>query len=285
MWPISQRGGFTSAPSRKALLRASRCAYIASVYSRASTSAARARPRSAALCTSRAPTVADVRADRHSARPRHPFAAGANNGNWRTASRWARLLAPAYRSLLQTPDAPVTGDGRDACGADDRAARARSRPAIEAWTRHRPRRPLVVALTGTDLYRDVAHADAGRVRSLDDADALIVLQETRSMPCPSTCAPRPTWFPVARSLVAVRRQVAAPLDAVLSPPAGGEGPAHRVEAGGSFPVAARAARDHRRAARPALAAEARALADADRACATGPRPHAWTRQAIRRATC
>jgi hypothetical protein len=37
-----------------------------------------------------------------------PYLADANNGNWRTAARWARLLSPQYRVIVQAPLAPVT---------------------------------------------------------------------------------------------------------------------------------------------------------------------------------
>lgn len=50
----------------------------------------------------------------------------------------------------------------------------RSARSIAAWSAAAPRRPLLVALTGTDLYRDIEH-DADARRSLDRADALVVL--------------------------------------------------------------------------------------------------------------
>jgi putative glycosyltransferase (TIGR04348 family) len=52
----------------------------------------------------------------------------------------------------------------------------RSADAIAAWSTAHPARGLVVALTGTDLYRDI-QADASARRSLDLAQALVVLQE------------------------------------------------------------------------------------------------------------
>ena len=50
----------------------------------------------------------------------------------------------------------------------------RSAASIAAWREAGAHRPLVVALTGTDLYRDI-DSDAAAHRSLDLADALIVL--------------------------------------------------------------------------------------------------------------
>jgi putative glycosyltransferase (TIGR04348 family) len=216
-----------------------------------------------------------------------PFAADANNGNWRTASRWARLLAPAYRSLLQTPDAPVTGDGRDAAALMIALHARRSRAAIEAWTRQWPRRPLVVALTGTDLYRDVAHADTDALHSLDDADALIVLQEDALSALPVRArAKAHVVFQSARSLVPCAGKSPHRLHALLVAHLREEKDPRTVFAAWRrLPLALPtrltiigAPLD------PALAAEAAALAHADlRVRYLGPRPHAWTRQAIRRA--
>jgi putative glycosyltransferase (TIGR04348 family) len=216
-----------------------------------------------------------------------PFAADANNGNWRTAARWARLLAPAYRSLLQTPDAPVTGDGRDGAALMIALHARRSRAAIEAWTRQRPRRPLVVALTGTDLYRDVAHADADALRSLDEADALIVLQEDALATLPARVrAKAHVVFQSARSLVPFAGKSPRRLNAVLVAHLREEKDPRTVfEAWRQLPPSLPARLAIIGAPLdPALAAEARALADADpRVRYLGPRPHAWTRQAIRRA--
>ncbi|MDE2612810.1 MAG: TIGR04348 family glycosyltransferase [Burkholderiales bacterium] len=99
-----------------------------------------------------------------------PSVAAANNGNWRTAQRWARLLGAAYRVRL--------GDGWN--GGDEAAMIAlharRSAPAIAAWRAAHPARALVVVLTGTDLYRDI-DSDAAARRSLHLADTLVVLNE------------------------------------------------------------------------------------------------------------
>ena len=46
-----------------------------------------------------------------------PSLASDNNGNWRTAARWARLLATHYRVIVQSAADPVTGARRDAAQA------------------------------------------------------------------------------------------------------------------------------------------------------------------------
>ena len=102
-----------------------------------------------------------------------PALADANNGNWRTAQRWGRFLAPLYSTRLvkNWPD----GEGeRDQVMIALHARRSAS--SIAAWREHQGRRPLAVVLTGTDLYRDI-HADAAAQNSLASADQLVVLQE------------------------------------------------------------------------------------------------------------
>ena len=52
----------------------------------------------------------------------------------------------------------------------------RSADAVAAWALQRPGQPLALALTGTDLYRDI-QTDASAQRSIRLASALIVLQD------------------------------------------------------------------------------------------------------------
>ncbi len=52
----------------------------------------------------------------------------------------------------------------------------RSAPSIAAWRAQHPHRPLLLVLTGTDLYRDIA-VDSAAQRSLKLADRLVVLNE------------------------------------------------------------------------------------------------------------
>jgi putative glycosyltransferase (TIGR04348 family) len=111
-----------------------------------------------------------------------PALADANNGNWQTARRWARLLARHYRVRLVKAWAPD-----DPGAAQDNLLLAlharRSAASIAAWSKTHPQRPLVVALTGTDLYRDIAHDEAAQ-RSLALAHRLIVLQDQGPLALP-----------------------------------------------------------------------------------------------------
>lgn len=102
-----------------------------------------------------------------------PALRDANNGNWQTARRWRQHLAPLYptRIVRQWPDAEAGNDGVMIALHARRSAEA-----IGAWSAAHPGRGLAVVLTGTDLYRDIL-IDAAARRSLDLAQALVVLQE------------------------------------------------------------------------------------------------------------
>lgn len=99
-----------------------------------------------------------------------PALADENTGNWHTAARWARFLRARYRVRLLK-----AWDGTPADVLIALHAR-RSAASIEAFARSDPGRPLIVVLTGTDLYRDI-RADAAAQRSLELATRLVVLQE------------------------------------------------------------------------------------------------------------
>lgn len=102
-----------------------------------------------------------------------PALADANNGNWQTAWRWSRLLAPHYRTQIIPSWQP--GEYPQAVALLALHAR-RSADVIAAWAQAHPGRGLAVVLTGTDLYRDIRH-DAAAQRSLALAQRLVVLQE------------------------------------------------------------------------------------------------------------
>jgi putative glycosyltransferase (TIGR04348 family) len=99
-----------------------------------------------------------------------PPGAGARSGNWISATRWGRLLKDlGYRTQVREDWAGEPADCLVALHA------RRNARAAQAFRRAYPDRPLVVVLTGTDLYRDLrTHASARR--SLMLADRLVVLQ-------------------------------------------------------------------------------------------------------------
>jgi len=93
------------------------------------------------------------------------------SGNRVTATRWSRFLRQLGHEILLEeswgggePDLMIALHAR------------RSHPSIRRYAAAHPDRPLIVALTGTDLYRDVRSDEAAR-ESLELATALIALQE------------------------------------------------------------------------------------------------------------
>jgi len=82
-----------------------------------------------------------------------PALADSNNGNWQTARRWQLFLSEHRRSA-----------GSIAAWSQSRGVTAQGSPG------------LVLALTGTDLYRDI-DTDETAQQSLELAQHLIVLQE------------------------------------------------------------------------------------------------------------
>jgi putative glycosyltransferase (TIGR04348 family) len=93
-----------------------------------------------------------------------------NNGNKITALRWARIL----RQLGHRVDVDQVYDGarRDLLIA---LHARRSHASIEKFHQLHPELPLIVVLTGTDLYRDI-HNDRNAQRSLEVATRVVALQ-------------------------------------------------------------------------------------------------------------
>ena len=98
-----------------------------------------------------------------------PALANANNGNWQTARRWSRFLRKNYRVTLA-----VQWDGSSYDAMIALHAR-RSVASIAAFSAACPSLPLIVVLTGTDLYKDI-FTDRDAQRSLQLATKLVILQ-------------------------------------------------------------------------------------------------------------
>ena len=99
-----------------------------------------------------------------------PAPPGTRYGNRVTALRWAKLLRRLGNrvSILQLYD----GKPHDLLIA---LHARKSHPAIVNFRRRNPSAPIIVALTGTDLYRDI-RANPHAQESLDIATRIIVLQ-------------------------------------------------------------------------------------------------------------
>lgn len=100
-----------------------------------------------------------------------PALAGANNGNWHTAARWQRFLAPVARVEVVAIGAE-DGDADLLIALHARRAAA----SVARWRARRPDAPIVLVLTGTDLYRDLDYDPDAR-HSLECASRIVVLQE------------------------------------------------------------------------------------------------------------
>jgi putative glycosyltransferase (TIGR04348 family) len=99
-----------------------------------------------------------------------PAAQGSRFGNRVTALRWAGHLRVLGHQVLLTE----SWSGQ-ACDVLVALHARKSFPSVECYRQSRPDGPLVVALTGTDLYEDLARSPEAR-RSLELADRLTVLQ-------------------------------------------------------------------------------------------------------------
>ncbi len=99
-----------------------------------------------------------------------PGTRSANNGNWRTAARWAGMLRSRYEVILQTQWDEKPVQALIALHAK------RSADSVAAMRDRMPEVPIAVVLTGTDLYRDLPGNPQAR-RSLDTADRVVTLQE------------------------------------------------------------------------------------------------------------
>lgn len=100
-----------------------------------------------------------------------PAAAGVRNGNRNTAQRWAGFL----RQIGHRVRVQVEWDGKPADLMLALHAR-RSHASIKQFSALHPDLPLVVVLTGTDLYRDIQN-DSNAQESMKLASRLVVLQE------------------------------------------------------------------------------------------------------------
>ena len=98
-----------------------------------------------------------------------PSLADANNGNWRTASRWR-----AFLSGVAEVDIARAWDGGH-CDAMIALHARRSADSIARLRAAQPACPIALVLTGTDVYRDIDENRAAQ-HSLQCASQLVVLQ-------------------------------------------------------------------------------------------------------------
>lgn len=109
-----------------------------------------------------------------------PAPAQVHTGNRTTADRWARLLSELGHDVSVGKD----WNGNE-CDLLIALHARRSFPAIQRFRQKRPRAPLIVALTGTDLYGDLENS-AETMCSLELASRIVVLQELGSEAVPES---------------------------------------------------------------------------------------------------
>lgn len=182
-----------------------------------------------------------------------PAPARSRNGNRNTASRWAAFL----RELGHKVEIEQAWSGARADLMIALHAR-RSHASIAAYAGVFPDRPLVVALTGTDLYRDI-EVDASARQSLELATRLVVLQELGVKELPLRLRPRVRTIYQSARPIARPRPLASCFEVVVSGHLREEKDPFRAAAALSrLPVQSRVRVTHIGGAlTPAFAAEAR----------------------------
>lgn len=99
-----------------------------------------------------------------------PAAPRSRTGNWVTARRWADILGElGHHVVVEQAFEGGPGDVLVALHA------RRSAASIDRFRALHPEAPIVVALTGTDVYRDI-HVCPAAQRSLEQASCFVVLQ-------------------------------------------------------------------------------------------------------------
>ena len=99
-----------------------------------------------------------------------PVRSASQTGNRVTSQRWARLLRNLGHTVRVEPNYKS-----QSCDVLLALHARRSALSMMRFRDHWPAKPLILALTGTDVYRDIQHNSRAR-RCLDLADRLILLQ-------------------------------------------------------------------------------------------------------------
>ena len=104
-----------------------------------------------------------------------PEAPRSTLGNAVTANRWAEILRELGHEVAVATQWKPGAD--EECDVMIGLHARRSFPSIERFHRVHPGVPLIVALTGTDLYGDLPAGNPEAQRSIELATRIVVLQE------------------------------------------------------------------------------------------------------------
>jgi putative glycosyltransferase (TIGR04348 family) len=99
-----------------------------------------------------------------------PAPPGSRKGNRITAERWARLVEQLGHTVYV-----VTEYAGEACDLLVGLHALKSQPSLVRFREQHPRQPIVLGLTGTDLYHDI-HTHPEAARALEIATRLVTLQ-------------------------------------------------------------------------------------------------------------
>ena len=112
-------------------------------------------------------------------------------GNAVSANRWAGILSQLGHHVTTAAEWKEWKTGADDASDLLIALHARrSHPSVERFRRFHPNRPLIVALTGTDLYNDLPSGNAEAQQSLELATRIVGLQDAAGEGLPETVRPK-----------------------------------------------------------------------------------------------
>ena len=114
-----------------------------------------------------------------------PATRASRTGNWATASRWQRLLRDAGHQVdIAHEESPKSSSAFDNAELLIGLHARRSGKTLIRFKKKHPHRAAIVALTGTDLYRDLSpnrqRKSATAIQALDICDQIILLQPLMS---------------------------------------------------------------------------------------------------------
>ncbi len=208
-----------------------------------------------------------------------PYLPAARNGNAHTAVRWHRFLGRAGHSVAMASE----WEARPADLMIALHAR-RSHASIVRFAALQPERPLVLVLTGTDIYRDIL-SDAAAQESLRLAHLIVTLQEQGPLALPPALRLKARVVYQSSPRLAPARRPSRHFDVcVVAHLRDEKDPFRAARAAALLPAASRVRIRHVGGAlQPGMAEQARALAAAiPRWHWLGPLTHGETRRRIAR---